>query len=139
MNNLNKEDNMRPNMNLTKTFETWPGIDGWMMKKPLGMKSLMGLTSERYYSKSMLIREIRDRMSPYFEESIAKGLPIDMLHDFKIHFKGLFRIRYRGKSDYRKRYFREPNHCLQRYATSFAIYPIESKWDEIYKTIIGEK
>tara|TARA_B100001287_G_C22551802_1_gene467238 strand:+ start:436 stop:828 length:393 start_codon:yes stop_codon:yes gene_type:complete len=130
---------MRPNMNLTKTFETWPGIDGWMMKKPLGMKSLMGLTSERYYSKSMLIREIRDRMSPYFEESIAKGLPIDMLHDFKIHFKGLFRIRYRGKSDYRKRYFREPNHCLQRYATSFAIYPIESKWDEIYKTIIGEK
>ena len=130
---------MRPNMNLTKTFETWPGIDSWMMKKPLGMKSLMGLTSERYYSKSMLIREIRDRMSPYFEESIAKGLPIDMLHDFKIHFKGLFRIRYRGKSDYRKRYFREPNHCLQRYATSFAIYPIESKWDEIYKTIIGEK
>ena len=130
---------MRPNMNLTKTFETWPGIDGWMMKKPLGMKSLMGLTSERYYSKSMLIREIRDRMSPYFEESIAKGLPIDMLHDFKIHFKGLFRIRYRGKSDYRKRYFRQPNHCLQRYATSFAIYPIESKWDKIYKTIIGEK
>ena len=130
---------MRPNMHLTKTFETWPGIDSWMMKKPLGMKSLMGLTSERYYSKSMLIREIRDRMSPYFEESIAKGLPIDMLHDFKIHFKGLFRIRYRGKSDYRKRYFRQPNHCLQRYATSFAIYPIESKWDKIYKTIIGEK
>ena len=130
---------MRPNMNLTKTFETWPGIDGWMMKKPLGMKSLMGLTSERYYSKSMLIREIRDRMSPYFEGSIAKGLPIDMLHDFKIHFKGLFRIRYRGKTDYRKRYFRPQNYCHQRYATSFAIYPIESKWDEIYKTIIGEK
>jgi len=125
---------MRPNMNLTKTFETWPGIDGWMMKKPLGMKSLMGLTSERYYSKSMLIREIRDRMSPYFEESIAKGLPIDMLHDFKIHFKGLFRIRYRGKSDYRLRYRREPNHCLQRYATSFAIYPIS---EESYKTVIG--
>ena len=130
---------MRPNMHLTKTFETWPGIDGWMKKKPLGMKSLMGLTSERYYSKSMLIKEIQYRMSPDKEGSIAKGLPIDMLHDFKIHFKGLFRIRYRGKSDYRKRYFRQPNHCLQRYATSFAIYPIESKWDEIYKTIIGEK
>jgi len=124
---------------MSSTFETWPGIDGWMMKKPLGMQSLMGLTSERHYSKSMCIREIRNRMSPYFEQSIAKGLPIDMLHDFKIHFKGLFRIRYRGKSDYSKRYFREPNHCLQRYATSFAIYPIESKWDEIYKTIIGEK
>ena len=130
---------MRPNMHLTKTFETWPGIDGWMMKKPLGMKSLMGLTSERYYSKSMLIKEIKYRMSPDKEGSIAKGLPIDMLHDFKIHFKGLFRIRYRGKTDYRKRYFRDPNHCLQRYATSFAIYPIESKWEQIYKTIIGEK
>ena len=57
----------------------------------------------------------------------------------KIHFKGLFRIRYRGKTDYNKRYFRDPRHCLQKYATSFAIYPIESKWDEIYKTIIGEK
>ena len=87
---------MRPNMNLTGTYETWPGIDGWMKKKPLGMKSLMGLTSERYYSKSMLIKEIQYRMSPFTEGSMAKGLPIDMLHDFKIHFKGLFRIRYRG-------------------------------------------
>ena len=130
---------MRPNMHLTKTFETWPGIDGWMMKKPLGMKSLMGLTSERIYSKSMLIKEIQYRMSPDKEGSIAKGLPIDMLYDFKIHFKGLFRIRYRGKTDYRKRYFRDPNHCIQRYATSFAIYPIESKWEQIYYTIIGEK
>ena len=130
---------MRPNMHLTKTFETFPGIDSWMMKKPLGMKSLMGLTSERIYSKSMLIKEIQYRMSPDKEGSIAKGLPIDMLYDFKIHFKGLFRIRYRGKTDYRKRYFRDPNHCIQRYATSFAIYPIESKWEQIYKTIIGEK
>ena len=119
---------------MSSTFETWPGIDGWMMKKPLGMQSLMGLTSERHYSKSMCIREIRNRMSPYFEQSIAKGLPIDMLHDFKIHFKGLFRIRYRGKSDYRLRYRREPNHCLQKYATSFAIYPIS---EESYKTVIG--
>ena len=87
----------------------------------------------------MLIKEIKYRMSPDKEGSIAKGLPIDMLHDFKIHFKGLFRIRYRGKTDYRKRYFRDPNHCIQRYATSFAIYPIESKWEQIYKTIIGEK
>ena len=69
----------------------------------------------------------------YFEESIAKNLPIDMLHDFKIHFKGKFRIRYRGKSDYRQRY-RQKNHCLQRYATSFAIYPIS---EESYKTVIG--
>ena len=124
---------------MSSTFETWPGIDGWMMKKPLGMQSLMGLTSERHYSKSMCIREIRNRMSPYFEQSIAKGLPIDMLHDFKIHFKGLFRIRYRGKTDYNKRYFRPKEFCHQRYATSFAIYPIESKWGEIFKTIRGEK
>ena len=125
---------MRPNMNLTGTYEKWPGIDGWMKKKPLGMKSLMGLTSERYYSKSMLIKEIQYRMSPFTEGSMAKGLPIDMLHDFKIHFKGLFRIRYRGKSDYRKRYFRDPNHCIQKYATSFAIYPLsEQSYKDIFK------
>ena len=103
--------------------EEWPGIDGWMKKKPLGMDALMGRTSERIYSKKYCIEKIRDNLSPYFEESIAKNLPIDMLHDFKIHFKGKFRIRYRGKSDYRLRYRREPNHCLQKYATSFAIYP----------------
>ena len=125
---------MRPSMHLTQTYETWPGIDGWMKKKPLGMKSLMGLTSERYYSKSMLIKEIQYRMSPFTEGSMAKGLPIDMLHDFKIHFKGLFRIRYRGKSDYRKRYFRDPNHCIQKYATSFAIYPLsEQSYKDIFK------
>ena len=94
--------------------EEWPGIDGWMKKKPLGMDALMGRTSERIYSKKYCIEKIRDNLSPYFEESIAKNLPIDMLHDFKIHFKGKFRIRYRGKSDYRQRYFREPNHCLQK-------------------------
>jgi len=114
--------------------EEWPGIDGWMKKKPLGMQSLMGRTSERIYSKKYCIEKIRDNLSPYFEESIAKNLPIDMLYDFKIHFKGKFRIRYRGKSDYRLRYRREPNHCLQRYATSFAIYPIS---EESYKTVIG--
>ena len=114
--------------------EEWPGIDGWMKKKPLGMQSLMGRTSERIYSKKYCIEKIRDNLSPYFEESIAKNLPIDMLHDFKIHFKGKFRIRYRGKSDYRLRYRREPNHCLQRYATSFAIYPIN---EESYKEVIG--
>ena len=103
--------------------EEWPGIDGWMKKKPLGMDALMGRTSERIYSKKYCIEKIRDNLSPYFEESIAKNLPIDMLHDFKIHFKGKFRIRYRGKSDYNRRYFRSPHHCLQKYATSFAIYP----------------
>ena len=114
--------------------EEWPGIDGWMKKKPLGMQSLMGRTSERIYSKKYCVEKIRDNLSPYFEESIAKNLPIDMLYDFKIHFKGKFRIRYRGKSDYRLRYRREPNHCLQRYATSFAIYPIN---EESYKEVIG--
>ena len=114
--------------------EEWPGIDGWMKKKPLGMDALMGRTSERIYSKKYCLEKIRDNLSPYFEESIAKNLPIDMLYDFKIHFKGKFRIRYRGKSDYRLRYRREPNHCLQRYATSFAIYPIN---EESYKEVIG--
>ena len=113
--------------------EEWPGKDNWMKKKPLGMGDLLGRTSERHYNKQTCIEKIRDNLSPYFEESIAKNLPIDMLHDFKIHFKGKFRIRYRGKSDYRQRYFREPNHCLQKFATSFAIYPIS---EESYKEVI---
>ena len=70
----------------------------------------------------MMMKEIQMRISPMNEASFAKGLPIDMLHDFKIHFKGQFTIRYRGKTDYTKRYFRSPHHCLQKYATSFAIY-----------------
>ena len=81
-----------------------------------------------------MMKEIRMRISPMNESSFAKGLPIDMLHDFKIHFKGQFRIRYRGKTDYRKRYFRSPHDCLQKYATSFAIYPIN---EESYKEVIG--
>ena len=113
--------------------EEWPGKDNWMKKKPLGMQSLMGYTSERHYNKQYCLDKIKDNISPYFEQSIAKNLPIDMLHDFKIHFKGKFRIRYRGKSDYSKRYFRLPNHCLQKYATSFAIYPIS---DVSYKELI---
>ena len=121
------------------SLETWPGIDGWMKKKPLGMGDLLGRTSERHYNKQTCIEKILDNLSPNDEESIAKNLPIDMLYDFKIHFKGMFRIRYRGKTDYNKRYFRDPNHCLQKYATSFAIYPNEEKWGEIYKIITGEK
>ena len=113
--------------------EEWPGKDNWMKKKPLGMQSLMGYTSERHYNKQYCLDKIKDNMSPYFEQSIAKNLPIDMLYDFKIHFKGKFRIRYRGKSNYNKRYFRKPNHCLQKYATSFAIYPIS---DRSYKELI---
>ena len=35
--------------------EEWPGIDGWMKKKPLGMDALMGRTSERIYSKKYCI------------------------------------------------------------------------------------
>ena len=121
------------------SLETWPGIDGWMKKKPLGMGDLLGRTSERHYNKQTCIEKILDNLSPKGEESISKNLPIDMLYDFKIHFKGMFRIRYRGKTDYNKRYFRDPNHCLQKYATSFAIYPNEEKWGEIYKIITGEK
>ena len=126
-------------MNMLNQIETWPGKGEWMKRKPLGMQSLLGRTSERLYTRKTLDKLIKDNLSPDGESSISKNLPIDILHDFKIHFKGLFRIRYRGKTDYRKRYFRDPRHCIQRYATSFAIYPIESKWDEIYKTIIGEK
>ena len=60
-------------MHLSKTFETWPGIDGWMKKKPLGMKSLMGLTSERYYSKEMMRKEIILRISPMSDTYVRKS------------------------------------------------------------------
>lgn len=104
--------------------------------KPLGMKSLMGLTSERIYSKKFLIDEIIKHMSPRDEGSLAKGLPIDYLHDFKTHFKGKFRIRYRGGSDYMERYIRSPYHCIQRYAKSFAIYP--KNWVE-FRELLKER
>jgi hypothetical protein len=104
--------------------------------KPLGMKSLMGLTSERIYSKKFLIDEIIKHMSPRDEGSLAKGLPIDYLHDFKTHFKGQFRIRYRGGSDYMERYIRSPYHCIQRYAKSFAIYP--KNWVE-FRELLKER
>jgi hypothetical protein len=104
--------------------------------KSLGMKSLMGLTSERIYSKKFLIDEIIKHMSPRDEGSLAKGLPIDYLHDFKTHFKGQFRIRYRGGSDYMERYIRSPYHCIQRYAKSFAIYP--KNWVE-FRELLKER
>tara|TARA_B100000287_G_C20435042_1_gene703152 strand:- start:5 stop:442 length:438 start_codon:yes stop_codon:yes gene_type:complete len=122
-------------MRVEMKLETWPGKDGWMKKKPLGMGDLLGRTSERYYSKERLEKMMKDKMSPHFESSYAKGLPIDCLHDFKIHFKGKYRIRYRGKSDYSKRYFREPNHCLQKYATSFAVYPLYETEDDFKNDI----
>ena len=112
-------------MRVQMNTEEWPGKDNWKLKKPLGMKSLLGRTSERVYSKEYLKNVIKNNLSPMNEGSIAKGLPIDMLYDFKIHFKGKFRIRYRGKSSIRDRYFRDPRHCIQRYATSFSIYPID--------------
>lgn len=112
-------------MNMLNQIETWPGKGEWMKRKPLGMQSLKGRTSERLYTRKTLYRMIIDNLSPDGEASISKNLPIDILHDFKIHFKGMFRIRYRGKSDYSKRYFRNGFHCVQEHATSFAIYPVD--------------
>ena len=111
-------------MNMLNQIETWPGNGEWMKRKPLGMQSLKGRTSERLYTRKTLYGMIIDNLSPDREASISKNLPIDILHDFKIHFKGMFRIRYRGKSDYGKRYYRNRFYCVQEHATSFAIYPI---------------
>ena len=99
--------------------EEWPGKDGWMKRKPLGLRIS---TSERAYSKERLDRIIDNHRTSDGESSIAKGLPIDILHDFKIHYKGQYRIRYRGKSDASRRYYRSPYHAIQEFATSFAIY-----------------
>jgi len=115
--------------------EVWPGKDGWMKKKPMGLKIS---TSERAYSKERLDKMINDNLSPDREVSLAKGLPIDILHDFKIHYKGKYRIRYRGKSDISKRYFREPNHCIQEFAKSFAIYPNDLVFPGYPKNVVYE-
>ena len=103
-------------------------------KETYGHESSNGSNIRTNLFKEILYRKNTRQSITFSEGSISKNLPIDMLHDFKIHFKGLFRIRYRGKTDYRKRYFRDPRHCLQKYATSFAIYPIS---EESYKVIIG--
>ena len=100
--------------------EECPGKDGWMKRKPLGLRIS---TSERIYPKKQFEKMIWDtHNSPSNESSIAKGIPIDMLHDFKCHYRGQYRIRYRGKSDISRRYYRSPYHAIQEFATSFAIY-----------------
>jgi hypothetical protein len=107
-------------MKVKINIETWPGKDGWMKRKPLGLKIS---TSERIYPKKQFEKMIWDtHNSPRHESSIAKGIPIDMLHDFKCHYRGQYRIRYRGPSDASRRYFRSPHNTIQEFATSFAIY-----------------
>ena len=100
-------------------LETWPGKDGWMKRKPLGLRIT---TSERVYSKERLDTIISNHITTSHESSIAKGLPIDILHDFKLHYKGQYRIRYRGPSDISRRYYRSPHNAVQEFATTFAIY-----------------
>ena len=101
-------------------LETWPGKDGWMKRKPIGLRIS---TSERIYPKKQFEKMLWDtHNSPNDESSIAKGIPIDMLHDFKLHYKGQYRIRYRGPSDISRRYYRSPHNAIQEFATSFAIY-----------------
>ena len=100
-------------------LETWPGKDGWMKRKPLGLRIT---TSERVYSKERLDTIISNHITTSHENSIAKGLPIDILHDFKCHYKGQYRIRYRGPSDFHYRYRRPASHTIQEFAKTFAIY-----------------
>jgi hypothetical protein len=59
--------------------EEWPGKDGWMKRKPLGLRIT---TSERVYPKERLDTIINNHITTSHESSIAKGLPIDMLHDY---------------------------------------------------------
>ena len=94
-----------------------------MKKKPLGMDALMGRTSERIYSKKYCIEKIRDNLSPYFEESIAKNLPIDMLYDFKIHFKVNLELDIVVKVITDKDILDQPNHCLSKICNEFCNLP----------------
>ena len=78
-------------MKVEMGLDTWPGKDGWMQRKPLGLRIS---TSERIYPKKQFEKMIWDtHRSSSNESSIAKGIPIDMLHDFKLHYRGKYRIR----------------------------------------------
>ena len=43
-------------------IETWPGKGEWMKRKPLGMQSLLGRTSERLYTRETLDKLIKDNL-----------------------------------------------------------------------------
>ena len=86
--------------------------------------------------------EMIDRYeSPDHEASLAKKIPMRHVEEFQRHFPGAFRYKYRGTSRLLIRseknewiYNRPREFCHKGWATSFAIYPnntrINTRWQE---------
>ena len=71
---------------------------------------------------------ITDYLSPSYEASMFKGIPIDLLDEVKVFLKqkGIkYRIKYRGPRAGLDSRFKEQQQasCLRKFATSFAVYP----------------
>jgi len=62
--------------------------------------------------------------SPSDEQSDYKGIPIKYLKSFQKHFKGVYKMRYRGNNAKDQGYKRPKSHVRVEYATTFAMYPI---------------
>ena len=85
--------------------------------------------------------EMIDRYeSPDHEASLAKTIPMRHVEEFQRQFPGAFRYKYRGPSvtnglyNYGPVYDRPREFCHKGWATSFAIYPvntrINTRWQE---------
>ena len=89
--------------------------------------------------------EMIDRYeSPDHEASLAKTIPMRFVEEFQRHFPGAFRYKYRGPSILKSvvtngvynafTYNRPREFCHKGWATSFAIYPvntrINTRWQE---------
>ena len=73
-------------------------------------------------SEFELINALSNFVSPEYETSLVKGIPMHMLGDIKKYFPGKFRYKYRGPST--ATYKRPQSHTTEEFATSFAIYEI---------------
>ena len=91
-------------------------------------------------ANKFLCEMIHRYQSPETEASLAKTIPMRHVEEFQRHFPGAFRYKYRGPSvtnglyNYGPVYDRPREFCHKGWATSYAIYPvntrINTRWQE---------
>ena len=91
-------------------------------------------------ANKFLCEMIHRYQSPETEASLAKTIPMRHVEEFQRHLPGAFRYKYRGPSvtnglyNYGPVYDRPREFCHKGWATSFAIYPvntrINTRWQE---------
>ena len=89
-------------------------------------------------ANKLLCEIIHRYESPDHEASLAKKIPMRFVEEFQRHFPGAFRYKYRGPSFNIEEglwiYNRPREFCHKGWATSFAIYPnntrINTRWQE---------